>query len=135
MAKKKGPTWNFFKVKNKGVVCNFCFKEYTHSNVNKMTRHIKKCLKCPAGIKKILDRRNVLISLQKTMPISNNESVQTVPKLGVPGPSRSKCLRSSKISNLEISQPSSSAFVQELGLTSVDNMDTQTNVSNVDLFL
>lgn len=126
MAKKKGPTWNFFKVKTKGVVCKFCSEEYKHANVNKMTRHIKNCLECPAGIKKILDRRNVLISLGNITPTSNNESVKEVTKLDVSGPSRRGCLRSSKISNLEISHPSSSAFVQEESQTSVDS---QTNVS------
>lgn len=55
MGKKKGPAWDFFKEKDKGVVCKYCSKEYKQSNVNKMTKHIKKCFKCPQDLKKYLD--------------------------------------------------------------------------------
>ncbi|XP_046404242.1 uncharacterized protein LOC124169634 isoform X2 [Ischnura elegans] len=55
MVKKKGPAWDFFYEKDKGVQCKFCSKEYKHSNVNKMTRHIVKCFECPSNLKDILN--------------------------------------------------------------------------------
>lgn len=54
MGRNKGPAWRFFKVENKGVICKYCEKSYLHSNVNKMTEHIIKCLKCPHHLKKCL---------------------------------------------------------------------------------
>lgn len=54
MGKKKGPAWEFFKEKNKGVICKYCSKEYKQSNVNKMARQISKCFKCPQDMNKLL---------------------------------------------------------------------------------
>lgn len=60
MGKKKGPAWNFFNIKkDKTVQCKYCNLEYKHANVNKMEKHIKKCFKCPVGLKKILNRHEV----------------------------------------------------------------------------
>lgn len=67
MGKKKGPAWDFFKEKDKGVVCKYCSKEYKHSNVNKMTKHIKKCFKCPQDLKKYLERQSSNIQVTEIM--------------------------------------------------------------------
>lgn len=54
MVKKKGAVWDFFNIKGKGVVCKYCTQEYKQGNAVKMEKHIKKCIKCPAGLKHIL---------------------------------------------------------------------------------
>uniref|UniRef100_A0A1B6MU20 BED-type domain-containing protein n=1 Tax=Graphocephala atropunctata TaxID=36148 RepID=A0A1B6MU20_9HEMI len=67
MVKKKGPAWDFFKEKDKGVVCKYCSKEYKQSNVNKMTKHIKKCFKCPQDMKKYLESQTSKIQGKESM--------------------------------------------------------------------
>lgn len=54
MVKNKGAVWDFFNIKGKGVVCKYCTQEYKQGNSVKMEKHIKKCIKCPAGLKHIL---------------------------------------------------------------------------------
>jgi hypothetical protein len=36
---------------NKSIKCKYCQTTYSVPNVNKMERHLKKCLKCPRAIK------------------------------------------------------------------------------------
>lgn len=56
MVRKKDPVWQFFKDNIKGgAVCKYCNTEYKFANVAKMTKHIKKCFKCPQEIKKTVN--------------------------------------------------------------------------------
>lgn len=76
MGGKKGLAWNFFNVKGKSVQCKYCNKDYKHANVNKMENHIKKCFKCPAGLKKVFDSDSKCKKYHKesisTMPSTSN---------------------------------------------------------------
>lgn len=140
MVKKKGPAWNFFKQKNKGVECKYCCKVYKHSNVNKMANHIKKCFKCPADMKKILDNCNILKPLQTARSTSKRISEQeadlstdTEPGSSSSSMPVSRNTFSSELMQNEaesLLQSSSTSSKRSLGLQSfMDHMDTQTNVS------
>ena len=63
MGKTKGPTWKHFRVKGKEVFCKYCGINYKYGNVNKMEKHILKCLKCPNDLKKDL-KCNVNVQMQ-----------------------------------------------------------------------
>lgn len=78
MVKKKGLVWNFFQIKGKGVVCKYCTQEYKQANSVKMERHIKKCLKCPAGLKHVL-----FASPKQTLPKSASQDIGEPLKVNV----------------------------------------------------
>uniref|UniRef100_A0A1B6MLC9 BED-type domain-containing protein n=1 Tax=Graphocephala atropunctata TaxID=36148 RepID=A0A1B6MLC9_9HEMI len=154
MVKKKGPAWDFFKEKDKGVVCKYCSKEYKQSNVNKMTKHIKKCFKCPQDMKKYLESQTSKIQGKESMRKSGeglkelSVDVSSVPPEAGPssfGSQRPGSAMSSK-SDMSISGTSSASHETEIlflqptsrsstvgegrGLLSfVDTMDPQLNVS------
>lgn len=154
MGKKKGPAWDFFKEKDKGVVCKYCSKEYKQSNVNKMTKHIKKCFKCPQDFKKYLDGQtsNIQGKEKEGMKKSGeglkelSVDVSFVPPCVNPSPSpgsfgsrRPGSAMSSK-SDMSISGASSTSQESEVSflqprarggslLSFVDTMDPQLNVS------
>lgn len=146
MGKKKGPAWNFFKEKNKGVECKYCCKEYKHSNVNKMTNHIKKCFKCPADMKKILDYSNIVKPLQTVVYTSKKNSEKIFQShdhdvsLAESVPGSSSNIRNSTFSSSDANPNNTRCFAQTskftssqegLGLLSfVDHMDAEANVSN-----
>lgn len=65
MGKVKGVIWNFYNEKDSCYYCKYCNVEYKHSNATKMTTHIKKCLKCPAELKKTLDKDKRLHPFEK----------------------------------------------------------------------
>jgi len=114
MVKKKGPIWNFFSLKGKGVSCKYCFKDYKQAHAQKMTNHIKKCFKCPQDLKKVLDL---------------NKTVNKVH--GHPGPSSvssEKCFFDDDDMQTS-SQSLSSTPKPKLISSFVDHMDAQTNVS------
>ena len=54
MGKKKGVIWDSFNIKGKSVVCKYCGVYYKQGNSCKMEKHIKKCFKCPAGLRCVL---------------------------------------------------------------------------------
>lgn len=151
MVKRKGPTWDFFKTKNKGVECKYCSKEYKHANVNKMEKHIKKCFKCPADLKKVLDSSDKVKLFKSIIPapltpkkntdkslsvtVSNMEDLEAGPSSSSSNnpsknPSRNSISNSDSESSLfpgnTIIQPSPSSQL----LSFVDHMDAQTNVSS-----
>lgn len=158
MGKKKGPAWDFFKEKDKGVVCKYCSKEYKQSNVNKMTKHIRKCFKCPQDLKKYLDSQasNIQVKEKEGMRKPGeglNElsvDVSFVPPEACSSPSsfgskRPESAMSSK-SDMSISGASSTSHESEVSflqphsrsstvgrggslLSFVDTMDPQLNVS------
>lgn len=150
MGKKKGPAWDFFKTKDKGVLCKYCNKEYKVSNVNKMTKHIKKCFKCPDALKKVLelDIKSKVTTGQTA--INEQLQIQVSPVSMKPGPkSDSGDLSSwSSMSDISVSGKSthetpefqrptspttsltSSSIVGGGGLLNfLDHMDPQMNVS------
>lgn len=139
MVKKKGPVWNFYNSKGKGVSCKYCFKEYKVPHAKKMETHIQKCFKCPQGLKKVFELgRGILIENPKN-PVKNIYEplaplVIPVRDLDKPGPSSA-----SEISTFKSSSSSSSDITLQLQLPAsstpkgipsfVDHMDVQTNVS------
>lgn len=148
MGKKKGPAWDFFKAKDRGVVCKYCNKEYKVSNVNKMTKHIKKCFKCPNALKKILNIKN-----KTTGPTALNEQLQVqVSPVSIthsqPGPSSDSGNLGgswSSMSDISVSEKSTHDETPEFQRTTtttssntvggggllnfLDHMDPQMNVS------
>ncbi|CAH1107791.1 unnamed protein product [Psylliodes chrysocephalus] len=83
MVRKKGATWQFFKEKGKsGVVGKYCDLEYKHSNVNKMTKHKKKCFKCPEEMKKILYSVPATVSTKLSMCMSTPKKRTKYPQQG-----------------------------------------------------
>lgn len=156
MGKKKGPAWDFFKAKDKGVVCKYCSKEYKQSNVNKMTKHIKKCFKCPQDLKKYLESQTGNIQgkekegMRKSGEGLKELSVdvsfvppETCSSPGSFGSKRPGSVMSSK-SDMSISGASSTSLESEVSflqprastmggggslLSFVDTMDPQLNVS------
>lgn len=125
MVKKKGPVWNFFNLKGKGVSCKYCFKEYKQSHSNKMENHIKKCFKCPQDLKKVLELSTMIEKpIKKKSPYE--PLIVEVEDFNKPGPS-SGSFKSSSSSEF-LPQPVSSSTPK--GIPSfVDHMDIQTNVS------
>jgi len=93
MVKKKGVIWDFFNVKGKGVACKYCSHEYKQANSIKMENHIKKCIKCPAGLKHILSKGKPrpsttgFVSQPLTVEVDCNDGqstlVQTSPRQAV----------------------------------------------------
>lgn len=144
MVKKKGPIWDFFSIKGKGVACKYCCKEYKQSHAYKMANHIKKCFKCPQDLKKVLD-----LSTNIGKPIANKGVYEVVDVSGgfkKPGPSSAGTLSCACASSASPSPTSFSAGSSQTcsssgfpmqsspstskGITSfVDHMDIQTNVS------
>lgn len=148
MVKKKGPVWNFFNENGKGVTCKYCAKDYKQSNSVKMERHIKKCFKCPAELKRILTvsvktpTRTDVFQLQ---PLTVDGTVGELEKAGPSSvDSNSSCTprpspRQPQFSSASSSTPSYSSLPRSLispstasprGISSfLDQMDAQTNVS------
>lgn len=96
MGRNKGPAWQFFKVKNKGVICKYCDKSYLHANANKMTQHIMKCLKCPRYLRKCLVVQKVktsdavCVSVNETSDSDEQEEGQSC--VSTPSASHSKSI-------------------------------------------
>ena len=63
-------------MEGKGVKCKHCDKQYKLGNVNKMEKHLFKCLKCPKFIKRLfLTSQKVQVNkyskyLEKATPVS-----------------------------------------------------------------
>jgi hypothetical protein len=159
MGKKKGPAWDFFKEKNKGVVCKYCAKEYKQSNVNKMTKHIKKCFKCPEDLKKYLESQTTNLpqniqtppesrrksgeglgegKLQVYVPSFESEQGPSSAGSQRPGSALSSKSDMSIASTVSLSHETEPSFVRPLSrasnvggglLSFIDTMDTQINVS------
>lgn len=126
MVKRKGPVWDFFNLKGKGVACKYCCKEYKQSHAYKMGNHIKKCFKCPQDLKKVLD-----LSTNVEKPISKKSLCEPllveVGDFNKPGSSSGPGQASSSGEFSSQSFPSTST---PKGISSfVDHMDIQTNVS------
>lgn len=154
MVKKKGPVWNFFNEKGKGVSCKYCSKDYKQSNAVKMERHIRKCFKCPAELKNILtvsdktlkgndlgllklqplmvDTRpteNCTAELEMAGPSSVDSSLRQMPRQ----PQLSSATSSGSSLSLNLVSPSSTSASRRI-LPFWDQMDAQTNVSRLILF-
>lgn len=152
MGKKKGVVWDFFKIKGIGVICKYCPTEYKHPNSCKMEKHIKKCFKCPEGLKSILSvttstattskskSRNVT---SKPLSIEVDEEID----LTQPGPSSADSMGPPK-SWPSPSPLSTNSATSDSGTTPIysprfsgllnkfmDQMDSQTNVSLKFLYL
>lgn len=52
--KKNQSVWKHYDEQGKGVCCKYCKKFHATSNVNKMSKHLEKCFKCPFDVKKKL---------------------------------------------------------------------------------
>lgn len=151
MVKKKGPIWNFFNEKGKGVSCKYCLIEYKQSNSVKMERHIKKCFKCPSDLKNIISTSDnktetgkkggsAELGLGLLKPITVDTDTSEGADLCMAGPSSVKRPKDSPISvTTSASSGSSSSLTSPTSALSAakrivpfwDQMDIQTNVSNV----
>lgn len=64
MPPSRGEIWDqFIELKNQegkvvSVVCKHCSQDYAFPNATRMTRHIKKCKKCPDRIKAAFSPKN-----------------------------------------------------------------------------
>lgn len=53
MPRKKSKVWRFWnKNQNNSVSCKYCAKIFKFANVNKMSGHLNKCVKCPEEVRK-----------------------------------------------------------------------------------
>lgn len=153
MVKKKGVIWDFFNTKGKGAVCKYCATEYKQANSCKMEKHIKKCFKCPAGLKCILSAKSTPKSstnlkdmnqpLTVNVDVNVGQTTQTQTHLTKAGssstPSPSFLIPAPKPWPSPLSATSSDSGSGTVpiycpgssrGMTSfLDHMDSQTNVS------
>lgn len=56
MPRPKSKVWKFWnKNPNGSVSCKYCAKTFKYPNVNKMSGHLNKCVKCPREVRKCIN--------------------------------------------------------------------------------